>query len=184
MEILTFPRGNIFFNAAIYALCDAKVHFRKSREELIIVCIAPWSLKDVVSAYWLKSWDRSKILIVSDSRFFPLAKYLQIQNRNIIEVCHTLEFYGVLRDFLWRGKLYSIKKDIGIPHLTDMEYISLQYALDGISAKKQAMSMGLSSKTVFTHRAASARKLNVKKLSHLLSPKILNTLPSSRKEHC
>ncbi|WP_428984014.1 LuxR C-terminal-related transcriptional regulator [Pantoea agglomerans] len=43
-----------------------------------------------------------------------------------------------------------------------------------MSVEKQAMSMGLSTKTVFTHRAASARKLSVKKLSHLVSSKILN----------
>lgn len=184
MEIRTFPRRNNYFNAGISALCDAGFHFRKSKEELIIVCMAPWSVRDVVSASWMKSWVESKILIVSDSRFFPLAKYLQLQNRDIIEVCHTLEFYGVLRDLLWQGKLYSIKQEVGTPHLTDMEYVSLQYALDGISAEKQAMSMGLSSKTVFTHRAASARKLSVKKLSHLLSPKILNSSSSLRKEYC
>lgn len=181
MQIRTFPRRNHYFNAAISALCDPGFNFRKSKEELIIVCMAPWSIRDVVSASWMKSWVKSKILIVSDSRFFPLAKYLQLQNRGIIEVCHTLEFYGVLGDFLWRGKLYSIEEEIGIPHLTDMEYVSLQYALDGISVEKQAMSMGLSSKTVFAHRAASAKKLNVKKLSHLISPKILNAYRNSPK---
>lgn len=182
MEIRTFPRRNNYFNAAISALCDAGFHFRKKREELIIVCMASWSVRDVVSAFWLKYWVKSKILIVSDSRFLPLAKYFQIQNRDIIEICHTSEFYGVLGDFLWRGKLYSIKQEIGTPHLTDMEYVSLHYALEGISVEKQAMSMGLSTKTVFTHRAASARKLGVKKLSHLVSPKILNTYRSSGKK--
>lgn len=181
MEIRTFPRRNNYFNAAISALWDAGFHFRKKKEELIIVCIASWSVRDVVSACWMKYWIKSKILIVSDSRFLPLAKYFQMQNRDIIEVCHTTEFYGVLGDFLWRGKLYSIKQEIDTPYLTDMEYVSLQYALEGISVKKQAMSMGLSTKTVFTHRSASARKLSVKKLSHLVSPKILNAYQSSGK---
>lgn len=175
MKIQTFPRRNNYFNAAISALCDAGFRFRKKkREELTIVCMASWSVRDVVSAYWLKYWVKSRILIVSDSRFLPLAKYFQIQNRKFIEVCHTSEFYGVLGDFLWRGELYSIKQEIGTPHLTDMEYVSLRDALEGISVEKQAKSMGLSTKTVCSHRAASVRKLSVKKLSHLVSPKILN----------
>lgn len=178
MEIRTFPSSNNYFNAGIASLYDPAFHFRRNEEELIIVCIASWSIRDVVSASWLKRWVKSKILIVSDSRFFPLAKYLQLQNRDIIEVCHTSEFYSVLGDFLWRGKLYRIKEAIGETHLTDMEYISLQYALDGVSAEKQARNMGLCSKTVFTHRAASARKFNVKKISHLFSPRILNSSQS------
>ena len=182
MEIRTFPSRNNYFNAAISALCDTGFNFREKREELIIVCIASWSVRDVVSANWLKYWIASKILIISDSRFLPLAKYFQIKNRDNIEVCHISEFYGVLGDFLWRGKLYSIKQEIGTSHLTDMEYVSLHYALEGISVEKQAMSMGLSTKTVFTHRAASARKLSVKKLSHLVSPKILNAYQSSGEE--
>lgn len=184
MKIRTFPLRNNYFNAGISALCDSGFHFRKSKGELTIVCMAPWSVRDVVLASWMKSWAESKILIVSDRRFFPLAKYLQLQNREFIEVCHTSEFYGVLGDFLWRGKLYNIKQEVGTPHLTDMEYVSLQYALDGISVEKQAIFMGLSSKTVFSHRAASARKLCVKKLSHLLSPKILNSSPTLRKVNC
>ncbi|MEI2606847.1 LuxR C-terminal-related transcriptional regulator [Erwinia aphidicola] len=175
MKIRAFPSINQYFNTALSALCDEGFNFReKKREEIIIVCMASWSLQDVVSAFWLKYWDKSKILIVSDSRFLPIAKYFQIKNRDIIEICHTLEFYGVLEDYLWRGKLYSIKQEFDTPHLTDMEYVSLHYALEGISVEKQAMSMGLSTKTIFTHRAASARKLRVKKLSHLFSPKILN----------
>lgn len=184
MDIRTFPHTNNYFNAGISALYDSGFHFRKIKEELIIVCMASWSVRDVALASWIKSWNKSKVLIVSDSRFFPLAKYLQLKNRDIIEVCHTSEFYGVLGDFLWRGKLYSIKHEAGTPHLTDMEYVSLQYALNGISVEKQALYMGLSSKTVFAHRAASARKLNVKKLPHLLSPRILNSSPSSSKEYC
>lgn len=182
MEIQTFPCRNNYFNAGVSALYNAGFHFSKSKKDLIVVCIAPWSVREVVSACWLKSWVSSKILIVSDSRFFPLAKYLQLQNRDIIEVCHTLDFHSVLGDYIWKGRLYKIKQQSGIPHLTDMEYVSLQYALDGISAEKQALSMGLCSKTVFAHRAASARKLNVKKLSHLLSHKILNSSHSLRKE--
>lgn len=175
MEIKTFPRKNNYFNAGISALCDAGFYFRKSSEDLMIVCMAPWSIRDVVFASWMKSWAKTKILIVSDSRFFPLAKYLQLKNRDIIEVCHTSEFYGVLGDFLWEGKLYSIKQEVGTPHLTDTEYVSLQYALDGISAHRQARVMGMCYKTVYAHRGALAKKLNVKKLSHLLSPKILNS---------
>jgi len=174
MKIQTFPRSNNYFNAAISALCDPIFHLQKKRQELVIVCMASWSVRDVVSAYWLKHWIKSKVLIVSDSRFLPLAKYFQIQNRNFIEVCHTSEFYGVLGDFLWRGELYSIKQESCPSHLTEMEYVSLHYALKGISAERQAKSMRLSTKTVFTHRAASAKKLSVKKLSHLVSPKILN----------
>ena len=174
MKIQTFPRSNNFFNAAISALCDPGFHFRKKREELIIVCMASWSVREVVSAYWLKHWVKSQVLIVSDSRFLPLAKYFQIQNRKFIEVCHISEFYGVLGDFLWRGELYSIKQESCPSHLTEMEYVSLHYALEGISVEKQAKSMGLSIKTISTHRAASARKLSVRKLSHLVSPKILN----------
>lgn len=175
MEIRTYPSRNIFFNIGISALCDTGIHIRKNEQELIIVCMASWSVKDIVFASWLKSWNKSRILIVSDTRFFPLAKYFQIRNNDIIEVCHTSELYSVLGEFIWRGRFYRIEQEEDVNPLTDMEYISLQNALDGISAQKQAKTMGLSSKTVFTHRIASARKLNVKKLSHLLSPKILNS---------
>lgn len=175
MELNVFPRWNNYFNAGVSALCDEGFNFRKCKEQLTIVCMASWSVRDVIYANWIKRWGRSKVLIVSDSRFFPLAKYLQLQNRGIVEVCHTLEFYDVLGDYLWRGKLDRIEQEIETPHLTEMEYVSLQYALGGVSAEEQAIFMGLCSKTVFSHRSASARKLNVKKLSHLLSSRILNS---------
>lgn len=175
MDIKIFPRSNNYYYAGISALYDERFRFNENKEDLMIVCITHWSFRDVVSANWIRKWIKSKILIVSDSRFMPLAKYLQMKNRDIVEVCHTLELNSILGDYLWRGKLYRIEQDICTPHLTDMEYFSLQYALDGISVEKQALSMGLCSKTVFSHRSASARKLSVKKLSHLLSPKILNS---------
>lgn len=175
MKIRTYPSSNNYFNVGISALCDAGFQFRKRKEPLLVVCIAPWSIRNVVFASWLGSWSKSRVLIVSDTRFFPLARYFQLRNNRVIDVCHITEFYGVFGDFLWSGKLSEEKHEKGITHLTDMEYISLQSALEGISAEKQALVMGMSKKTVFTHRAASARKLSVKKLSHLLSPKILNS---------
>lgn len=175
MKIQTYPSSNSYFNAGISALCDAGFQFRRRKESLLVVCMAPWSVRKVVSASWLVSWNRSRVLIVSDTRFFPLARYFQLRNNRMIEICHIAEFYGVLGDFLWSGKLNGGEYNKSINHLTDMEYISLQSALEGISAEKQALLMGMSNKTVFSHRAASARKLSVKKLSHLLSPKILNS---------
>lgn len=180
MDIRIFPYNNNYFNAAITALCDIGFDYRETRDELIIVCIAPWSIKDVISAYWLQKWTKSKILIVSDSRFFPLAKYLQLQNKDTIEVCHTLEFYSVLGDYLWCGELNSLESEIGTPHLTEKEYFCLRYVMEGISAEKQAISLGVSPKTVFGQRAALAKKLNVKKLAHLISPHILRCHQSSR----
>ncbi|CAK9887093.1 MAG: hypothetical protein XXXJIFNMEKO3_LKCDNKCA_00041 (plasmid) [Candidatus Erwinia impunctatus] len=175
MKIQTYPSSNNYFNTGISALCDAGFQFRRRKESLLVVCMAPWSVRKVVSASWLESWNESRVLIVSDTRFFPLARYFQLRNNRMIDICHITEFYGVLGDFLWSGKLSGREYDEGITHLTDMEYISLQSALEGMSAEKQALVMGISKKTVFTHRAASARKLSVKKLSHLLSPKILNS---------
>lgn len=175
MGILTYPPGNNYFDIGITVLCDAGFKFRKRRERLLVVCMAPWSVRDVVFASWLQSWNKTRILIVSDARFLPLAKYFKLKNDEVIDICHTSELYSVLGDFLWEGALITEEPEEKIPHLTDMEYISLYSALDGVSAEKQASLMGISKKTVFTYRENSARKLNVRKLSHLLSPQILHS---------
>jgi len=174
MEIRTYPSRNNFFNVAISEICDEVFKFRRPSETIMVVCIAPWSVRDVVSASWLKYWNKTRVLIVSDTRFFPLAKYYQLGNEELIDICHTSEILSVMDDFLWSGKLCGEKNMESITHLTDIEYFSLKSALDGISVDNQALTMGLSRKTVFGYRASSARKLNVRKLSHLLSPKILN----------
>lgn len=180
MQVRTFPSGNNYFNAAISAYLDADMPQEKDKERIIIVCMAPWSIRDVFFASWLKTWSHSKVLIVSEERFLPLAKYYQIRNNNIIDVCHTSELYNELRCFFRRGRFNKTMNHSDIPHLTDMEYFSILNALNGTSVCKQALYMGLSTKTVFSHRATSAKKLNVKKLSHLLSPKILNSPRSVR----
>ena len=173
MEIRTYPSRNNYFNVGVSELCDEGVIFRQEKEKLIVVCIAPWSIREVALASWLKDWNESRVLIVSETRFFPLARYFQIGNKEVINICHSSEFFSVFDDFLWSGKLGGGGIKESNNHLTEMEYYSLQSTLNGISADKQALIMGISRKTVFGHRAASARKLSVRKLSHLLSPKIL-----------
>ena len=180
MQVRTFPSGNFYFNAGISACLDEDIPQKADKERIVIVCMASWSIRDVFFASWLKTWSQSKVLIVSDKRFLPLAKYYQVKNKNIIDVCHTSDFYNELRFFVSRGSFNRTKKNCNIPHLTDMEYFSILNALNGTSVGKQALTMGLSTKTVFSHRATSAKKLNVKKLSHLLSPKILNSTGSVR----
>lgn len=185
MSIFTFPSSNTYFNLGMYALLDTSLNFREKQEKqekqekLVIVCMAPWSIRDIVFSKWLQSWSESKILIISDRRFFPLAKYLQIQNSELIEFCHISELFNVLESFFSKGGIDKIKNEEDITHLTYMEFISLQNALNGVSAHQQAKAMGLSCKTIFTHRKSSAKKLKVRKLSHLLSPKILYSKPTN-----
>lgn len=53
MKIQTFLRRNNYVNAAISALCDPGFSFQEKRENLNTVSMASWSVRDVVSAYWL-----------------------------------------------------------------------------------------------------------------------------------
>lgn len=174
MGILTFPCENEYFKLALSALLDDGGGVKHKKEMLLVICLASWSLKEVIDASWIKSWSASKILIVSEKRFFPLAKYLQLRNRDLIEICSTGEFYSVFRCYMISGQLGKICNPQCLVHLTDMEYISLRRALGGESVHWQALRMGVSCKTVFSHRATAARKFGLKKISHITSTKILN----------
>lgn len=177
MSVLIFPCKNQFFKHAIMSLLDEGFVLRKKREKLLIVCLASWSLKEVLFASWIKYWNVTKILIVCEERYLPLANYLQLRNKNSIKICNTLDFYNIFRYYLCCGELCKLSHSHCFIHLTDMEYVSLQRALDGESVQWQAQRMGISCKTVFSHRATAAKKFGLKKISHIISSKIKN-------EHC
>lgn len=112
--------------------------------------------------------DVGKIVIIFDSQFYSLAKYFQLENTNFVAICEESKSVKLL-DVLCLGwsmeKRYTHYKR---SHLTRKEFISLRYALNGISAKEQANSMGRCAKNAFRFRDNVAKKLQVKKLPHLL----------------
>lgn len=170
MNLSAFPHKNYYFNAGLEALQGLKNFCTTGLHTVIVVNLNQWSLKEVVSSSWMESSDSGKVLIISNTRLFPLAKYYQNKNRNIIAICTESESLKVLGDFCSGRLMGKIDTDYPKPHLSEKEFISLRYALNGVSAKEQARSMGVCAKTAFAFRYNVAKKLQVKKLSHLLSP--------------
>ena len=169
MNLSAFPPKNYYFNSGLEALQGLTKTCTIGLHAVIVVNLTQWSLKEVVSSPWMENSASEKVLIVSNIRFFPLAKYYQFKNSNIVAICTESESLKVLGDFICGRLVEQGSNDYQKPHLTEKEFISLRYALDGVSAKEQAQEMGVCTKTVFAFRYNLAKKLQVKKLSHLLS---------------
>lgn len=168
MNLSTFPLKNHYFNIGLESLWGLNSSYITNSGNIIVISLSQWSLRDVVSSTWLEKLDFGRILIISHSQFFPLARYYQLKNKNVIAICEESESVKVL-DVLCLGYTLEQRETYyGKSHLTDKEFISLRYALNGVSAKEQAISMGLCTKTAFRFRDNVAKKLQVKKLSHLL----------------
>lgn len=61
MEIRTYPSRNNYFNIGISEMCDEGFKFRGPKEALIVVCIAPWSVKEVVLSNWIRNFNGSRV---------------------------------------------------------------------------------------------------------------------------
>lgn len=168
MNFSTFPLDNVYFNKGFEALWGLNSCLLINNNDVIVVSISSWSVKDVVSSAWIEKLEHGSIIIISHRRFLPLAKYYQRINKNVIEICEEADSVEVLYALCHGWSITRIPIRHEISHLTEKEFISLRYALDGVSAKEQAYSMGISPKTVFRFRDSLAKKLQVRKLSHLM----------------
>lgn len=169
MNLNVFPHKNHYFNVGLEALQGAKSSFTTDSDTVIVVNLTQWSLKEVVSSDRMENSDSEKILIISNAQLFPLAKYYKLINDNIIAICTESESMKVLRDICSNKVLTLRSTENTKPHLTEKEFVSLRYFLNGESARVQAEKMGVDIKTAFAFRYNLAKKLQVKKLSHLLS---------------
>lgn len=169
MNLSIFPHKNHYFNAGLEALQKLKNFHTSDLHAVIVVTLSQWSLKEVVSSPWMAYPGSGKIIIVSNSQLLPLAKYYKIKNSNILSICEESESLKVLSDFFRERKYREGGDYYKNPHLTENEFISLRFALNGVSAKEQGQEMGVSTKTAFALRYTLANKLQVKKLSHLSS---------------
>lgn len=170
MNFITYPYTNNYFNIGLDALQVSDSLCASHSDTILVVSLSQWSLQDVVLSSWMETLNSVQIVIVFHTQLLPLARYYQHKNENIIAICHESESLKVLGDFC-RGRLVvqSDTEDYK-PHLTEKEFISLRYLLDGVSAKEQAHIMGIGTKTAFAFRYNLTQKLQLKRLSHILFP--------------
>lgn len=174
MTLSAFPHKNYYFNTGLEALQELKRFRTTDLNAFHMVNLTQWSLKEVISSLWMENPGSRKLIIISNTQLLPLAKYYKIKNNNVLSICEESESLKVLGDFcsgrdIGKRDFYYKK-----PHLTENEFISLRCALNGVSAREQAKKLGVSTKTAFAFRYTLAKKLQVKKLSHLLAPVIRN----------
>ncbi|WP_336796228.1 hypothetical protein [Erwinia aphidicola] len=170
MKLRAFPHRNYYFNIGLKSLEGVNNFCATDSDTIFVVNLNQWSLKDVVLSQCLESPDTGRIFLISASQYMPLANYYQMKNKNIIAICQEGNSIKVLRKLLSNKFVAHTEISYQHPHLSEREFISLYYLFNGVNAHKQASSMGLCAKTVYTFRDKLAVKLQVKKLSHLLLP--------------
>lgn len=167
MKISTFPLKNHYLNFGIEALWGVNSFNINDSEALMVISLSHWSLIDVVSSKWIENLVYEKIVIISHHQFLPLAGYYKRKNNNIIAIFEESESLKLMDVLCLGWSIEQPKNRFEMSCLTEGEFISLRYALNGVSIQEQARSMGVCTKTVFSYRDKIVKKLKVRKLAHL-----------------
>ncbi|WP_174635196.1 helix-turn-helix transcriptional regulator [Yersinia thracica] len=115
---------------------------------------------------FLRTYPHCRVFMMAD---IPCIALLAIYHAlGVTTMLSTRATLDVLQTSLRAGLLQTHKPTTQLPKLTPRELMTLQYLLAGIPVDKLARKLGISRKTIYTHRSNALQKLGLHRPQHML----------------